>query len=324
MVREETRDKPRFSSEQADRLCRTLLPLADSAPEVTKRIQDIGFTAWLPHHMFIESFGTPEDVDCHRRCIIEFARERLGRPFPPFFATDLSHHYFSPYLQELRRKRDVFNGVEANKLSTRYPQSEAAWRRPEDPCERKKIFAHVNDREAYDVAWKVMERDTQRILEAEVERYSTALVADRPFDHQSRFELFKAVMERDAADLGFQYDKAMSRTRDPVFSKELDKDWSLCWSIGNLALFLGLIRGRYTPDLHIRRRQFRGNLAEAKSGEVLFIPYRLLVPCVGSAYGSFRTLGELEVMIKANLSLYRIVAPTLDALLTKGLAEVFA
>ena len=319
MVKRSASDRPRLSFEQADRLCRTFLPLGDLVFDFMEQIQAAGFAAWLSRHKFIESFGTPEEAKIHRRCIAEIARERLGRP-DSMPIPDLKLLYFSPFLQQLRKERDEANGVDTSQLSTRYPMGEAAWRHEFDPCKRKQIFTRVNDAEAYDARWHAMLDEQRRCLEAEVEQHATGLAKAYTFDRDGRYAFFKAVMERDAAGLGFHYDRPKSRPNYPVFSKEVSEDWDLCWAIEDAKMFFFTpLEGHFSPYLQVRSRKLRGSLRKAQPGEVLFLSYRLLVPAFGNAYWEFYALDELETMIKANLHLYGLAAPVIEEGLRKTL-----
>ncbi|HXQ40472.1 MAG TPA: hypothetical protein VN821_04330, partial [Candidatus Udaeobacter sp.] len=138
-------------------------------------------------------------------------------------------------------------------------------------------------------------------------------------DRDGRYALFSAVMERDAACLGFRYDKRKSRPNFPVFSKTVAGEWDLCWAIEEPNMFFwSPFEGRFMPHLQVRHRNLRGSASKAEACEYLQIRYAVVVPGFFNAYRTFRSSDELETMIKAHLCLYRLMAPIIE----RGLARV--
>jgi len=69
----------KLSFNQANELCREFIPVADGVFNYTAELEKAGFKAFLPRHQFIESFAeTDEELQIHRKCIIECAKEELG------------------------------------------------------------------------------------------------------------------------------------------------------------------------------------------------------------------------------------------------------
>jgi hypothetical protein len=226
--------RPTLSFEEANAICREFVPIGDEVFRYMAQLEEAGFKAFLPRHEFIESFAeTPEEREIHRRCVVETAKERLGRPSRMrIYDEDLQHLYFSPHLQQLRDERDRANGVPVNQLSSRYPGGESAWRTEVDPCQRRLVQASVNQKDAYEARWTAMLEAERRALEDEVARRATGLgKIPHTFDNKGRYVFFAAVMEHDAAPLGFHYDKPKSRPNYPIFSKAITDDWHLCWVI---------------------------------------------------------------------------------------------
>jgi hypothetical protein len=150
----------KLSFQQADAICREFLPIGDQVFDYMKRLREAGFEAFLPRQRFIESFAAnPHELEIHRQCVVESAKENLARPQPiRMDDAEFKQIYRSPFLQRLREERDKANGVPERKLSTRYPGGEAAWRLEFDPCRRGLVQDHVNDRELHEA------RSSQRQL----------------------------------------------------------------------------------------------------------------------------------------------------------------
>ena len=164
----------------------------------------------------------------------------------------------------------------------------------------------------------------RRVLEDEDQRCATGLgKSTRTFDSNGRYAFFTAVMERDAASLGFRYDKSKSRSNYPVFSKAVTDDWHLCWVIEEPRFFFfSPFEGRFEPFLELRSRELAKNRPE--SGELLFIRYAAAVPGYFSGYREFFDLDQLERAVQAHLYLYSLMAPDVEDGIKKVLGDVTA
>jgi hypothetical protein len=294
---------------------RPSLWLYDKAPRAD-------FEAFVPRNAFLESFAeTAEDLEIHRRCVAEKAKERLGQTIPiRIYDGDLKQLYFSPFLQQLRAERDKANGVPVHQLSSRYPGGESAWRHEVDPCLRNRIQVSINHKASYEARWTDMLENERRALELEVPRHATGLGRAHAFDMAGRYMFFTAAMERDALSLGFKYDKGRSRRNYPVFSKSISNHWDLCWALEEPGPFFhSPFEGLIVPFLELRSRELRGSLTKAESGEFLHIRYAGIVPGFFNGYWKFVDLAQLETIIKAHLYLYGLIAPIIEGGICKVL-----
>lgn len=309
---------PRLTPRQGNALCREFLPIGDRVFDYMEQLNKEGFAAFRPRREYIESFATnDEELAIHRRCVVEAAKERLGRPEPMCMHGEFDEEtYSSPYLERLRAERDEANGVPENQLSSRYP-GESAWRREVDPCQRRLVQTECNHREIYEARFATMLDDEIRALDEECAIHATGLGrVPHTFDNKGRYVFFTAVMERDAAALGFRYDKAKSRTNYPVFSKAITEDWHLCWVIPDAHMFFSSpFEGRFSPDLELRGHNLCG--ASAEFGERLQIRARGQV--LGNGYWRYCNLDQLETAIRAHLHFYGLIAPIIERGITKVL-----
>jgi hypothetical protein len=159
-----------------------------------------------------------------------------------------------------------------------------------------------------------MREEERRALEDEAARHASGLgKIPHTFDNKGRYVFFAAVMARDAAPLGFHYDKAKSRPNYPIFSKAITEHWHLCWAIEEArAFFHSPLEGRFQPYLELRSRSLRGSLDQVESGEFLHIRYAAVMPGFYSGYWKFFSLDELETAIRAHLHLYSLFAPVIE------------
>src|ERR671925_472813 len=98
--------RPKLSFEQANAICRSFVPIGDEIFNYMARLREAGFEAFLPRYEFIKSFAQSSDeLDLHRPCQVEHAKEWLGRLVMRMTDEELKHIYFSPFLQKLREER---------------------------------------------------------------------------------------------------------------------------------------------------------------------------------------------------------------------------
>jgi hypothetical protein len=314
-MQKESAVHPKLSLDQANTLCREFLPIGEAVFDYVDRLQRAGFSAFVPHHDFIQSFcSSEEESDIHKRCLIESAKNLLGRPWPWSLSVGPAEKqllYQSPFIQRLSQERDTENGFPVSELPNRCP--EQIWRIEIDPCQRRKAFNKINDRLAFDARWAAVQKEQRRRLESEAEHHATGLASNYKFHMQQRYAFFTAVMKKDAAALGFEFDHLKSRSYFPVFSKPISEEWDICWVLEEPKSFcFNFVSGRFTPYLEIRSRNLIGSFEKRKVGEFLFIRHYMIVPGFFNAYGKFFKLEELETMIKAHLCLYSLMAPIIE------------
>jgi len=317
-------DQPALTFTQANAICRGLIVIGDQIFDYMKKLQEATFEAFVPWIEFVESFAeTQEELDIHRRCVIEEAKELMGRPSRmKIFDDDLNELYFSPFLQKLREERDRANGVPVQRLSEKFRDGQSVWRREVDPCRRRLVYDEVNNRIAHETKRIALKDEQTQRLDAEVRSYATGLGRlPHTFDSKGRYAFFSAVMDRELAALGFRHDKAMSSPFYPIFSKSINDEWCLCWAIEDRLPFAAdNFEGRFDPCLEIRSRRLR-TLSKVKSGQFILLQYSRTVPGFCTSYWTFHDLDELERVIKAHVCLYRLMAPTIESAVDEVLGK---
>jgi hypothetical protein len=119
-------------------------------------------------------------------------------------------------------------------------------------------------------------------------------------------------MERDAAPIGFHIDERRSRPGAPVFSKEMDSNWDLCWTVDGRSFCSSATEGRFDPNFGLVNKQFRDALSRAASGQFLRIQYSNVVPGFANGYWIFSNLDELETIVKAHVYLYTLMSSVVE------------
>jgi hypothetical protein len=96
----------------------------------------------------------------------------------------------------------------------------------------------------------------------------------------------------------------------------------LSWTVEDPKFFfLTPFQGHLALFLTLRRRTLRGSIAKGKAGEYLQFRFNIVVPGFYNAYRTFHGLDELEILIRAHLCLYQLMAPILENAVEVGLKE---
>lgn len=311
MTRQADSSKPRLSFEQANAICRNWIALGDQADSYFEAMIDWGFEAFLPRKAYIESFAAnASELASHRRCVTEAAKEQLGQPRSiPMTVDELKRVYFSPLLQSLRKQRDEENGCSERELSSRFEPEEAYWRREIDPCQRNLAKDRVARRAAHESRFETVVECERQLAAEEAQRHSAAhSQKGGMFDERGRYAFFVDVMSRDAAALGFEFDKARSRATRVFFSKPLTDDWHLCWSVDDRFFLFTQTEGRFLLSLHLCSRKVGSPREVREPFQVLQIRYDALIYGFATAYWRFDDFHQLERAVKAHLQLYSLAA----------------
>ena len=309
-----------LAAAKAGVLCRGLAAIGEGVFTYMERLEAAGFCGFQPRLRFMESFcARQEDCEVHRRCIIERAKNLLGRPWPLRARRSEREAFFhSDYIQNLKARRDAENGVDEMQLADRYPGE--IWRLEYDPCLQAHARFVISQPSQNAQRMEQVLYEERSIIERETSRHATGL-SDQYASEGSevggsgRIEFLIAVMQREIGGLGYEYDSLKGGSDYPVFSKPVGKEWDLCWVLDDVSAFaLGVAIGRYVPLLQLRHRRLAGDLRGAKSGEWLQFRYRGIVPGFDQAYSQFYDLDELEMLIKANVCFYAMMAPTVEGI----------
>lgn len=309
--------------EQKAEIFRELYPLGDRIYEFMDKMQEQGFSVFLPRERFLESLArNSEELADHRLYVRELAKWMLALETANADRTDEFRRLCYPQgLMLLEEKRDKLNGVPYADLQQVFP-GDYFWRMEADPCERHESFMASHDSARHlslDRAWR---DETARIFADEVKRHSTALsrrYAMWSWAIRDRLAFCRKLMKQELTRLGFQYDRARSSYVEPVYSKDLIGDWQLCFDIERGDRLFGDIgSGSIMLRFALRHREDCGDLS---SGKALVINYSNLCKCP-SGYFAFRSISELETIMRAYFCLYSLMGPEIEAILARVLSSV--
>jgi hypothetical protein len=195
----------RMSFDRALLISQRLEPIGENVFRYAEDLRAAGFGAFLPYEQFVTSFaGTADEVELHRRILVEQAKVMLTTRWPLILVEGQCKTGFrSPLIDDLTAKRDAENGVPERELEQRYGPAEAYLRRDIDPCRRRLAQQQVSDRTIYEARWADTVDAMSSLVAEETTSMATPLSKAHTFDRDGRYALFAAVMERDAAALGF-------------------------------------------------------------------------------------------------------------------------
>lgn len=319
MTRQADGSKPRLSFEQANAICRNWIALGDRADSYFETMINRGFDAITPRKIYIESFAADaSELATHRSCVTEAVKEQLGQPRSiPMTGDELKRVYFSPLLQSLRKRRDEENACSERELSSRFEPGEAYWRREIDPCQRNLAKDRVARRAAHEARFQTVVECERQLAAEEARRHSAAhCQRGHMFDERDCYAFFVDVM-RDAASLGFEFDKARSRAKRPFFFKPLTDDWRLCWSVDDRFFLFAQTEGRFLPSLHLCSREVGNPREVTEPFQTLQIRYDVVG--LQTAYCVFHDFDQLERAVNAHLQLYSLLAGAVESGIKKVL-----
>ena len=165
-----------------------------------------------------------------------------------------------------------------------------------------------DNRKAYEQRLAAMLREERGRLEQEALLFAGGDEFGPLIEKKSRYTCFNAVMTREAASLGFHFDRQSSTAAFPCFSKPLTADWQLSWGIEDPGMFhIAPTYGDYDPFLVLRNKRLKGAAYGARLGEFVRIRYQHIVPGFSNAYWKFFSLAAL-----AHLFLYGLMAPLIE------------
>lgn len=289
----------RLSLEQAIQLCKAWAPLGSRVYENAAYLEHAQFTAFLPIFRFDESFAaTDAELAIHRRYVMERGKEIFGTPSPTKATLQERGRFYRSEFNEVLRE-------ENKRLNAGIPSAEMEmWRLEIDPCARARMRTWLQGSVAYDARVGALLQQQRQARAAEVKCHSSGLAAHYSFSAADRTRFCMAVMRRDAGALGFSLDLHKSAATLPVLSRPLNAAWDLCLTLLEpQALSSGPQEGTLSLHLELRQRSLAAQSGLAAAGQLLSVPYNRVIPGFWTTYRVFRTLEELEVILRAHLCL---------------------
>lgn len=298
-----TEELKEVTFEQANAICRRLVPLGEMAIQTLDKLRDAGFSAFVKRDEFYAAFARDEEeLRVYQRCLLETAKEMLGRP--SLYRIPAGAVYSSPYLERLRQEGFLEYEI--------------------DPVRRRANHFHQTEKALYESRWQSMLEAQQRHLSEEAGRLTSDLSTGFAFDRNGRFSFIKKAVAWYGASCGFTYDKRRSTNQRPLFSKQLNANWDLCLIIPDTAhiAWLDQPHGHLSFALLVAYRDWSAyrSKIKAKDDQILTLRYGwAALQHFGGAYLRFESLKDVEIITAAYLELFKIVSPVIEEAITTEL-----
>jgi hypothetical protein len=296
-------------------LRRALAPMGERFYEVAQALEVAGFTSFAPWLRFTESFCTDSDVELHRQCTIETAKELIGNPHGHTpLDSPRPGGYRSSLLERLREERFQQTGITFATRDMRRP-----WLVELDPCRKARLLLEFTDRASFDKKRAPFEALVAQARTAEIDHHGFRESKLFSFEPEDRLRLSMYLISQELQPLGFAVDKRFSSKRRPVFSKRVNHDHLITWYLDSTP-FLSPSAAELEIFCEVRSASDR-KVSGSERGSAILIPYQFVGPLSyvhGSCYRRAKTTQDLAVNLKAHLFVYAQV----DAFVTRCIAQL--
>lgn len=304
-----------------------LAPIADNASKYGDSLIDRSFNSFSAFEEFYSSFCSPEEFCARSALNIDMAKARLISP------DGLMTRFFRLSYDSPQNGGDARTSNSFAELSLDKPPSGSVPMRTADPCTLKVRALELQRDVRIANARRAMWARFQELRETEISLHS-AKVELKPFDTTECAVFVQQCLSKYLEQYGFKYDEFRSRRFYPVFAKELSPGWDIIWSLKtdrNLRLLPAYGSEDVAPrieldlNLFVRKKGTRGFIeipVGFRSLNVMAIQYSLVVSGFDWAYTHFRTLPELDTIIRARVQLYAQVKDYIEPLLQAGLEHI--
>lgn len=280
-----------------------LTQIADDADTLAAEVAAMGYAAFIPTCRFIESFAaSAEDVDVHRRYVVEQAKGYLGQFYPGARTA-----YSSSLIAELK---------EAAKSSPLLDDASTAWipQLQVDPCEQSALVMKVRNPKEYERRKAAMIEQRANQLAIETKRHASGLSSRYPLAMvrmSSRLRFVATIVVEELASIGFTSATAKTEEGYSLAKKDVCSQWALVWAVRDVdMLFRGAKSGMVLLALEARRSLGEhGRAAASRSFPILL---QTLLYGFRNSYASFNNLDMLETNVKAHMALFRLVFPKIE------------
>lgn len=298
-----------ISLDQGWRLLRGVLATCDKQELFCHILREHGFSAFDPLLANYFTYVLPVEIEATQKRMAEETKEvflrELRRPIDGDKVSEAE--LASPHLAELRRLRDLRNGVPAEDLILHFSEQEAYILHALDEPERRRRADSILNRISCEHKLQKAQEEAMVRLKWEAQRMASADWINFATDGASRGQLFLDTSSSLLKQIGFK--SAMSKQRSPLFvRRQLDSEFELRWvlrDVDYLAAWPGQMRpSGFQPALYMCHRKTPANIeVGAQRGQCLRLAYTGLVPFFGNAYLHFYSNEELETIIKAHVFL---------------------
>lgn len=292
----------------AAKVCKNLPALVDDYYERAEKLSRMGWEFFEVSLRAQECICTYEDVQLERKLRREIWKEYVGHGA-----------YRSKELEERKREAEQ-----------RYQQTKYIWDQLFLPCDRRMRELNATKDESSPQLLNNFRAEVTRLLAKNIDQHGDGLYKKYEEDSKvNRIKLYREVMARISGAIGFSYDKKLSTSTNPIFTKAFLPPWKLAF----VTEYPNLVQGvgdAYSPATQSSLEFSFGLVHEkskgvsfARKGDYLQFGCQYFFPVnehpFANMYKSFKTLLELESIIHLHIDMYKIIQTEFESALYEGL-----
>ncbi|MGO4683361.1 hypothetical protein [Hyphomicrobium sp. 2TAF46] len=287
--------------------------LFERTDEFTSILKSKGFAAYEPLLAWDESYAqNTEELAVERHVRREQSKENFRRlPVGMLDGMVRRGDGNSPFLEELRQKRDAQNGCSERELDEHFPSREAWVRGALSEVDRRR---RIEMHEVYETKRFRALDEAAKILKLEAVQHATDLSRRIGTTVRDRCEIFRDVAERQLQHHGFKAWMGKGDRVYPIVSKRLNSNWELRWAPEKDLSRLGSLEGindtygiasyLFFEELYVCQSKLSATFQDSgRTGELFRLQYHGFVPFIWQGYNCFRTNAEFETAVRARASL---------------------
>jgi len=300
-------------SEQAN-ILRPMASLAESSWSYLEALSQQNWTSCIPHLRLYKAFCEGEaEYEEWQRATIERLKIQIATPNFRYQLGGMV--YSSSYLSGLAKRRDRILGRPFD------INSDPIWLMEVDSCSQRMARLQVENRNVFDELMNQANREQQLQRDLEVALHGVTLPNVKPDNYESILHGYREISDACLRPLGFSCDDRRSDRMTVVYSKPLLEEWSLCMSAEPLRWNQGVGYGNALTLMSLRSGLKRGPIRTTGFDKTLLLEFSQLIYRFDLAYNIFRTLAELEVVVRGRSKLLELVLPEMQDRLKTGLKE---
>lgn len=293
-----------------------LTPLAERSWDLVDDLQRGGWCSVIPRIRLEESFGREGEVPEYRNTIVELAKVSLASPNIRFRLPECGP-YTSQFLDNLHRR-----WIDENTRcfgSDRVP----IWAREAVPCLRAMEFFRYAQPADFERRLRDVVEDERSCRVREIGAHISSTSIGFRDELERPISFYRAVATREAGVMGFIFDQRRSDERYITLTRPLNEAWDLCLAPEPLAWYPGKREGDVRMLLSLQAaNHHRRPIRKSRWNQVMVIEYADLVRHFDLRYLAFRSLEELEVIVKARMFLLSLTIDEIESRLLVGLAKL--
>jgi hypothetical protein len=315
-----TREIKRLTTDQIASICTDLVIVGERLDDWTKELVSAGYSAfWITRNFRYEYCIDDAERQLTHAIEIENAKLWMSTPHPCSFSkTERELLYSSKLIDALSIRLETMNGVPMSQLPYKFPGE--TWRYHVDPIEQR-----INKEQNADpVLFELQQSRMRSAASAQVKQEALSLAAvdvgNFGFDASGRVSCFEYILRAELLKHGFEIDLDKSEPGDPVAIKKFG-----CWGLAFLlerrdSLLIDMNYGNCGLGLYLVPLKAK-HIRECRDREFMHFRFQNMIIGFSQLYSRFDGIKELVLCIRAQLTLYGLISPHIEAAVAKVILD---